>query len=58
LISIFDAGGKLVKEYEDNYEIGYNELRLDRKDLNVSGVAYYQIEVGTFKSMKKMIILD
>jgi len=57
-LSILDADGKIVKTYSDIYESGYNEIRLERNDINVSGVVFYQLESGEYSSMMKMIILD
>ena len=57
-ISIFDVTGKVLKVYEAEYDKGYNELILNRKDLSASGVLYYQLDTDDFTATKKMILVQ
>lgn len=57
-LTVFDATGKLIYQYEAAFESGYNEVTIGKNELPVSGVLYYQLEAGAWKDTKKMILLD
>jgi hypothetical protein len=56
-ISIYDLAGKVIKVIEGNYEKGMNTVRIQKSDLNVSGVMYYRLETNGFTATKKMILI-
>jgi Secretion system C-terminal sorting domain len=55
-LNVFNAAGKLVKSYNQNFEKGYNEVRFDASDL-AKGVYYYELATPSHSERKKMIIL-
>jgi hypothetical protein len=57
-ISVYDASGKMVKVINGDYARGINTVILNKSDLNVSGVLYYQIDTPTHTATKKMVILE
>ncbi len=57
-LTVYDVTGKVLKTVRGEYEQGYNEIELSKKDINTSGVLYYQLDSGDYTATKKMIILD
>lgn len=53
---IFDATGRMLRSYPGKFTQGYNEIVIERADLPVSGVLYYQLSTPTHSATKKMII--
>ena len=56
-MSIYDGSGRMIMEVNGNYANGYNEVRLDAKDLPGNTALFYQIEAGGFKAVKQMTVL-
>jgi hypothetical protein len=52
------VSGKAVKVIRGNYAKGLNGINISKADLPAAGVLYYQLEAGTFKATKKMIIIE
>ncbi|MGB3085386.1 MAG: T9SS type A sorting domain-containing protein [Saprospiraceae bacterium] len=57
-LSVYDMSGKVLRVYEFVGQKGLNSTRLDRSDLNVSGVLYYQLDAANHTATKQMILLD
>lgn len=57
-LNIYDVSGKLLKTVEGDYEKGYNEVSIEKSDLQASGVIYYRLMTGEFEAIKKMMIVD
>lgn len=58
LITVYDNLGTVIHQIRGDFGKGYNTIQLNRKDLPYSSLMYYQIEAGSFKATKKMIIKD
>jgi hypothetical protein len=58
VLTVFDVSGKAVKVIRGNYAKGLNGINISKADLPAAGVLYYQLEAGTFKATKKMIIIE
>ncbi len=58
LFTVQDVNGKTVYTTEQEYAKGYNQIVLDRADINASTVVFYTIEAGDYTSTKKMILID
>ena len=58
VLNIFDVNGKLLKSYRGDYNKGYNEVMINRSELNASGVLYYELTSGSFRATKKMIMMN
>ncbi|HEB62813.1 MAG TPA: T9SS type A sorting domain-containing protein, partial [Bacteroidetes bacterium] len=56
-ISIYDITGKIVYQTRKEFEKGYNEIKINKKDINTTGLLYYKLEAGKYSAMKKMILI-
>ncbi len=57
-LSIYDVSGKMLKVINEDYAKGYNQVSLNRSEINGAGVLYYMLETGEFSATKKMIIIE
>ncbi len=57
-LSVYDISGKLLKQIKRLFPAGSNNVEIRAEELDASGVLYYQLESGAFKSTKKMILID
>ena len=57
-LKITDVTGKLVREYSQNGQKGYNQMMINRTDVGGAGVLYYTIETKDYTATKKMILVD
>ncbi len=57
-LTIYDVAGRVVTSVQGAYAQGYNEIKLDKEDLNTTGVLYYTLKSGDFTATKKMIIIE
>lgn len=55
---ITDASGKTLKTLEGNFTAGFNQFKIERKDLPATGVYFYQLKTADFHAVKKMILVD
>ena len=56
-LRIVDVKGRLIREFSD-FEIGYNEIRVDAGDLDGSGIYYYQLITEKSIETSKMILIE
>jgi len=57
-MKIYDVSGRILKVIEGDFSRGYNEVSIEKGDLNNSGVLYYQIDTPTNTDTKKMLMID
>jgi hypothetical protein len=57
-LTITDASGKTLKMLEGNFTAGFNQFKIERKDLPATGVFFYQLKTADFHAVKKMILVD
>lgn len=57
-IIISDASGKTLQIYEDDFEKGYNELRVGRHRLPKAGILFYTVKADPFMAAGRMLVLD
>ncbi|WP_284283904.1 DUF7507 domain-containing protein [Portibacter lacus] len=57
-LTIYNAIGELLYEYNEDLLAGEHSIILDRKELNGVGVLYYRLVSGENNMMKKMIVVD
>ncbi len=57
-LNILDITGRIVKQVSHDGIKGYNELIVNRKDLDGKGVYYYQLATANGIKTKKMIVVD
>jgi hypothetical protein len=57
-LTIYDVSGKVIKTVTANYNKGYNEVSLQKGDINASGVLYYRLDSDNNTATRKMIIIE
>lgn len=57
-MKIMDVTGKVLKVINGEFNKGYNEIKVAKKELGSAGVLYYQLESGEFVATKKMVLID
>ncbi len=57
ILSIYDITGKIIYQKKQEFEKGYNIIKINKKDLNTTGLLYYKLESGQYSAMKKMILI-
>ncbi|MBK8484316.1 MAG: T9SS type A sorting domain-containing protein [Saprospiraceae bacterium] len=57
-LSIYDVTGKVIYISQLKAQKGLNTVKVDRSDLNGSGMYYYQLDCGNHSATKRMIIMD
>ncbi|MEK7253753.1 MAG: T9SS type A sorting domain-containing protein, partial [Bacteroidota bacterium] len=57
-LTISDVSGKVVKTLNRNFVKGYNEVKLERKELPATGILYYQLDTPTDSATKMMLLMD
>ncbi len=57
-IKILDVNGKILKVVQKTFNQGYNELKVNGKELSATGVLYYQLETGAFTTTRKMVFIN
>ena len=56
-LTIYDISGKLLKTFNKRCVKGYNEIYVQREELNATGVLFYRLETPTQAAVKKMILM-
>ena len=57
-LKLLDIQGKIIRSVTGDYTKGFNQVSLNARDLNATGVIYYQLESANHVATKKMIIID
>jgi len=57
-IEIIDETGKLIRSMNQDFNSGYNEVRVNVSDLNGSGVYFYRLTTADHSAVKSMILVD
>ncbi len=57
-LKVYDISGKVLKLVNGSFDKGYNELNIDRGELNGSGVLYYELSTADHTAIQKMIVID
>ena len=55
-LNIYDAMGKKVFSYKGEFVEGFNQIRIDRSDLPMKGMYYYELRSGEHRAARKMMI--
>ena len=56
-LTIFDVSGQILKQVKGAYSSGYHEVLIERNELGVTGVLYYQLQTETETATRKMILM-
>ncbi|MBC6994233.1 DUF11 domain-containing protein, partial [Lewinella lacunae] len=58
-IAITDAAGRLVREYRQEGFVGYNSVRISKRELGgASGVYTYTVQAGKWVATKRMVVIE
>ena len=57
-LSVMDVTGRVLWSYKDQFEMGTQSIIISKRDINATGILYYQLEAGDFSAVKKMIIIE
>ncbi len=57
ILTIYHVNGTILYETQQAFQKEYNEVRINRKDLENSGLLYYRLKVGKHTAIKKMLLL-
>ena len=57
-VTIYNMEGKVIMVKKGDYKAGYNEININKSDLNANGVMYYRLETPEHTATKKMIIIE
>lgn len=57
-ITVFDLSGKVIKQVNQEFAKGYNEVIFNKSELNATGVLYYQLQTSEFTDTRKMLLID
>ena len=57
-LTIFDVSGKEIKNFEGDYNKGYNEVDVNASDLVSGNIYYYQLKTENNTATKKMVLLQ
>ena len=55
--TIYDTSGRILKEIEDNFSQGYNEITIESKALPTHGVLFYKIESAGLTAVRQMTLI-
>jgi len=58
VMKITDVTGRVIKSIDREWNKGYNEIWLDKREVKASGILYYSFESKEFKAVKKLVILE
>ncbi len=56
-LTIHDLNGRMLRQIEDTFDAGLNELRINKKDLP-AGLLLYTLQAGEWKEVKKMLVME
>ena len=56
-ITIHDRVGKIVKQINGTFDMGFNTVEMNKSDLN-SGIYFYTIETDSFTDTKSLVIFE
>jgi len=57
-LTVFNLDGKVLVQQEKFYQAGQNQITISKKDLNASGVLYYQLDTAFGSATRKMIVIN
>jgi Dockerin type I domain len=57
-LTVYTAEGKVLSVINNGYKAGYNEISINKSDLNATGMLYYRLDTQDNSSTRKMIIIE
>jgi hypothetical protein len=56
-LTICSLDGRILYTQKDNFKAGKHEIKIDKKDINASGVLYYRLDTPDFTTTRKMVLI-
>ena len=57
-LSIYDVTGKVLRVFELNGVKGMNTVKVQKSELNATGVLYYQLDAADHTATKRMVVIE
>ncbi|MBI1227857.1 MAG: HYR domain-containing protein [Bacteroidetes bacterium] len=57
-LTVFDASGRLVKKLQGDFTSGYNELKINKLDLQVVGTYFFRLQTATEVFSGKLVLVN
>ena len=57
-IAFYTVDGRIIRKMERSFETGMNELYLSKEDFIGHSIVFYQLTIGTYSEVKKMILIQ
>jgi len=58
ILEVTDVSGKILKKINKKFQKGYNEITLNKADLNAKGIAFYTLYINGKHVTKTMVLKD
>ncbi len=56
-LTVYSLDGRILYTQKDNFKAGKHEIKIDKKDINSSGVLYYRLDTPDFTTTRKMVLI-
>ncbi len=56
-LTVYSLDGRILYTQKDNFKAGKHEIKIDKKDINASGVLYYRLDTPDFTTTRKMVLI-
>jgi hypothetical protein len=57
-LKIYDISGRLVKQIENDFEVGHGYFNINRNELINNGLYYYSVETPDHAATRKMLMIE
>ena len=58
ILTVYDISGRVIYTIENEFVAGYNEVSIDRSNLNESGVYFYELRTDQHTAIQKMTLIN
>ncbi len=57
-LTIFNIAGQIVYQKDIGGQIGYNEIVIEKSELNATGVLQYRLDTRDNSATKRMVVIE
>ncbi len=57
-LTFYDVSGKVLKQVNGDFNKGYNEVSINRNELQTTGLVYYELVTPTHTATKRMLLAN
>ncbi len=57
-LTVFDVTGQEIYRTVGDFERGFQEFKIQKKDLSANGIFFYRIDFKNYSNVKKMILIE